>query len=68
MYKIGDTVKIIDNNNGSVNKIGDIGKISSKPNNNGSYRVTVVGRDKSSNWTQPSDMVLVNSEPNYEIY
>lgn len=67
-FKIGDTVKIIRNESGSRNKVGDIGIIKCVSTNN--YNVDVVGREigNTGNLHVESDLELYNSEPNYEIY
>jgi ATP-dependent exoDNAse (exonuclease V) alpha subunit len=67
-FKVGDTVKIIENESGSRNKVGDIGII--KYANKTNYSVDVEGREIGSTGDLhvESDLELVNSEPTYEIY
>jgi hypothetical protein len=62
-FKVGDTVKIIGNNNYSENKVGDIGIIQYQQNvDTGSWRVFVEGGPLFYVWTLPSDMELVTSD------
>ncbi len=65
-FKIGDQVKIIKNESGSINKVGDIGIIERVTSYN--YEVLVKGNGQRGNFHIESDLELYNDEPNYEIY
>ncbi|MFA5634156.1 MAG: hypothetical protein WC973_03320, partial [Candidatus Dojkabacteria bacterium] len=54
-YKVGDYVVITGNNNGSINRIGDIGVIK-EVGLSGDYRVQVDGRGTLGNWTKSTDL------------
>ena len=56
-FKVGDKVKITGNNTLSVNKIGDIGVVT-ECDTYGLWRVEVVDRGCSGNWTEESDMEI----------
>ena len=55
-FKIGDKVRLIDNDLGSVNKVGDVGAIVEV---NKEYRVQVKGRYDRYNWSKETDLELV---------
>lgn len=66
--EIGDIVVITGNNSGSVNGVGDIGRVvDDNYNDKGSVSVLVPGRPSSSNYTAFSDMRLAKDYER-EIY
>jgi hypothetical protein len=58
VFRVGDTVKVIARP--TVNKIGDIGKITEQ--DDGVYRVTVQGRKNESNWQTGLDLAHINPD------
>jgi ATP-dependent exoDNAse (exonuclease V) alpha subunit len=59
MIKIGDKVIIIDKMTYSVNKQGDIGIITEIDTNDGTFRVSVEGRDNRGNWQNRNEFILI---------
>ena len=68
-YKIGDRVKLINNNAGSYNHIGDIGTIYQTQSVDAHtwFRVRVKNRVSDCNWSFPEDLQLLVSDLNKNI-
>ena len=66
MFKLGDHVKLIDNESGSINNIGDIGEITQVEEGSSGFcfRVTVEGIDNECNWSKPEELELVDDQIN----
>lgn len=60
-YKVGDKVEIIDNRNGSLNSVGDVGEIVDiNVRHDGKWhQVKVEGKPSYSNWSQVDEIPLV---------
>jgi ATP-dependent exoDNAse (exonuclease V) alpha subunit len=59
IIKIGDKVKLIKLIAYSVNKQGDIGIITEIDTNDGTFRVSVEGRDNRGNWQNRDEFILI---------
>lgn len=59
MFKLEDTVEIIENNSSSFNLIGDVGIIK-ELNANGFARVFCENGEQSKNWHKYSDLKLIS--------
>jgi ATP-dependent exoDNAse (exonuclease V) alpha subunit len=58
MFKVGDTVIVLSNINGSGNKQGDIGTITDYDKNAKSFKVTVDGQKDYGNWHAEYELIL----------
>jgi hypothetical protein len=59
--EIGDRVKIISSDQGSVNEVGDKGIIT-EIDTDGTFRVLVEGRENWGNWHDDKEVMLIENE------